>query len=318
MLSQKMPNPISSITEERPLPVLTDRARAFIAARLARGESPERIAAGLHAHFAIAIAPAQVIPYWQGEAAAPMPAGCSADKESVQLPADHATEPLFTRVMPEAQPEAARSPFSIALEPETLSVAANEDDAPTTQTGHRQDAGPLQLPADAVDAPLPQDDALQALGDLVKARLGLAPDSAAATQTGRRQNQKAPSALTDEVKAFIVSGLARFETPTRVAAAVQAQFGIEIDRRQVFAYDPAGSRRPAQRWIDLHAATRAKFLQATAEIGIAHKVVRLRMLDRYANRCDAAYQPERAAAFLAQAAKECGGFYERYQRSKTA
>jgi hypothetical protein len=120
------------------------------------------------------------------------------------------------------------------------------------------------------------------------------------------------------VKAFIVRGLARYETPTRVAASVKANFGIEIDRRQVFAYDPAGSRPPAQRWIELHAATRAKFMHATAEIGIAQKIVRLRMLDRYANRADENNQMERAAAFLVQAAKECGGFYERYQRPKAA
>ena len=138
------------------------------------------------------------------------------------------------------------------------------------------------------------------------------------TQTGRRQNRKTKSVLTDEVKAFIVRGLARYETPTRVAAAVKAHFGIEIERRQVFAYDPAGSRPPAQRWIDLHAATRAKFMQATAEIGIAQKLVRLRMLDRFANRADEHNQVERAAKLLAQAAMECGGFYERFQRPKAA
>jgi hypothetical protein len=141
-------------------------------------------------------------------------------------------------------------------------------------------------------------------------------DDAPATQTGRRQDQKTKSILTDEVKAFIVRGLARYETPTRVAASVQAQFGIAIDRRQVYAYDPAGSRPPAQRWIDLHAATRAKFLDAIAEIGVAQKVVRLRMLDRFANCADENDQWERAAAFLAQAAEECGGFYERFARPR--
>ena len=143
-------------------------------------------------------------------------------------------------------------------------------------------------------------------------------ETAPATQTGHRQNEKNPNVLTDEIKAFIVRGLARYETPTRVAALVKAHFGIEIDRRQVFAYDPAGSRPPAQRWIDLHAATRAKFVDAIAEIGVAQKVVRLRMLDRFANRCDETNSMERAARFLDQAAKECGGFYERFQRPKTS
>jgi hypothetical protein len=213
---------------------------------------------------------------------------------------------------------------------------ADADDEPATQTGRRQDAESLQdadalrIPADPVDEPsftrAARDAALDAPGALVKARLGIAPDPAAhatpaeeaSTQTGRRQDEKAKSVLTDEVKAFIVRGLARYETPTRVAASVLAQFGIAIDRRQVYAYDPAGSRPPAQRWIDLHAATRAKFLGAVAEIGIAQRLVRLRMLDRFANRADENNQMERAAAFLVQAAKECGGFYERYARPKGA
>jgi len=208
------------------------------------------------------------------------------------------------------------------------------DDAPAMRTGPGQDTDTmqippaLQIPAHPVDEPRvtreAQEAGFQALAALAKARLGIAPDPAenadgarvddAATQTGRRQDQKTKSVLTDEMKAFIVRGLARYETPTRVAASVQAAFGITIDRRQVYAYDPAGSRPPAQRWIDLHAATRAKFLDAVAEIGIAQKVVRLRMLDRFANRAEENNYTERAARFLVQAAKECGGFYERFAR----
>jgi hypothetical protein len=269
----------------------------------------------------------QVIPYWNGELTPPTQTGHrQEDKESVQIPADAEKEPLFTRVMPDERP----ATISDGAKPEaavfhlTSEAAAPEaaEDAPTTQTGRRQNEDSLQLPADTVDEPnaayLASDKALETLGALVKANLGLAPEPAPATQTGRRQNERTPSILTDEVKAFIVRGLARYETPTRVAASVQAQFGIAIDRRQVFAYDPAGSRRPAQRWINLHTATRAKFMRATAEIGIAQKVVRLRMLDRFANRADDANQMERAAAFLVQAAKECGGFYERFQRQQAA
>ncbi len=201
--------------------------------------------------------------------------------------------------------------------------AGGEDgeDAQTTQTGHRQDEEKfLQVPLDAVDegeGTQARRAGIEALGARVKEKLGIAPDPASATQTGRRQN-KAATVLTDEMKTFIVKGLARYETPSRVAASVQAEFGIEIDRRQVFAYDPAGSRPPARRWIDLHAATRAKFLRAVSEIGVAQQIVRLRMLDRYANRADENNQMERAAAFLVQAAKECGDFYARYQSPKAA
>ena len=331
---QKMSNPIpsipvSSIIDEPALPVLTDRAKAFIAARLARGESPRRIAAGLRAHFEIEIAPAQVIPYWKGEPTGPTQTGHRQDdKESVQFPADAENESLFTVLSPDDTPdtksEAASEPFTIAPGPDPVCDGADGEDgedAQTTQTGHRQDAEEsLQVPLDRVDAgegARSRRDGIEALGALVKAKLGIAPDPAPATQTGRRRNPR-PTVLTDEVKNFIVKSLARYETPTRVVASVQAEFGIAIDRRQVFAYDPAGSRPPARRWIDLHAATRAKFLRAVSEIGVAQQVVRLRMLDRYANRADENHQMDRAAAFLVQAAKECGGFYARYQRPKAA
>jgi hypothetical protein len=330
-----VPNLTSSIPGEHALPILTDRAKDFITARLVRREPPERIAAALRALFQIEMDPAHLIPFWKGELTPPTQTEHRPDKESVQFPADEVKEPPLTRPAPDETPcvtsEAARpeapQPFSITLEPDRLptgtrDIAAHDETEPATQTGHRPDPESLQIPADTVDEPNPgyraRSDALEALAALAKAKLGIAPDPAAATQTGRRQNQKKPSVLTDEMKAFIVRGLARYETPTRVAASVQANFGIEIDRRQVFAYDPTGSRPPAQRWIDLHAATRAKFMQASAEIGIAQKLVRLRMLDRFANQADENNKIDRAAKLLEQAAKECGGFYERFQRPKAA
>ena len=335
------PAPIHPV--DKALPVPTDRAKDFIITRLARGDKPERIAAGLRALFEIEIAPAQVIPYWRGELTPATQTERRPDKESVQFPADEETEPLFTRMpdseMPDGEipdgeipdgetprvvSERRQRASAVLPDPVGCAVDAREEDAAATQTGPGQNEGSLQIPADTVDEPTAQDRSLQALADLARARLGIAPESApdstldskGPTQTGRRQNQRI--VLTDEVRAFIVRGLARYETPTQVAASVKANFDIEITRRQVFAYDPAGSRPPAQRWIDLHAATRAKFMQATAEIGVAQKVVRLRMLDRFAHRADEQNYTERAARFLAQAAKECGGFYERYQRPKAA
>jgi hypothetical protein len=277
-------------------------------------------------HLGIEIDRAHVIPYWKGEITLPTQTGHrQEDKESVQFPADAEKAPLFTRMAcDETSPvltDTAPAPFSIAPDPVPVADGVHGEDAPPTQTGHRQDADSLQIPADPVDAPAVTREAraaaLETLGAQVKAKLGIAPDPAPATQTGRRQNQT-KSVLTDEIKAFIVRGLARYETPTRVAASVQAQFGIAIDRREVYAYDPAGARPPAQRWIDLHAATRAKFTRAVSEIGVAQKVVRLRMLDRFANGAEEANYTERAARFLDQAAKECGGFYERYARPKGA
>jgi hypothetical protein len=159
----------------------------------------------------------------------------------------------------------------------------------------------------------------------LKAKFGLAVDreeiivcwqdrDALPTQTGPRQEKESMPILNDEIKEFIVKRIACYETPSRIAAAVRINFGIDIDRRQVFEYNPAGSRPPAQRWIDLHAQTRARFLREVAEIGIAQKAIRLRMLDRFAQMAEDGNHHDKAAKFLEQAARECGGFYEKQPR----
>jgi hypothetical protein len=309
---------------------------AFIDTCPRRKQTPLQIVDGVEDTFGIEIDHGQVIPFWKGEITLSTQTEHRPDKESVQFTADEPEEPLFTRT---GDGEAAPVLFSIAPEssisnvPDPVRGGADADDAPATRTGHGQDA---ESPQDAAtqtghrqDAESPQHAAARTgHGQDAESppdaatRTGHGQDAESPqdepTQTGRRPDQKTKSVLTDEIKEFIVRGLARYETPTHVAASVQAQFGIAIDRRQVFAYDPAGSRPPAQRWIDLHAATRAKFLDAIAEIGIAQKVVRLRMLDRFANLADEADQWERACAFMVQAAKECGGFYERTARPKGA
>ena len=117
--------------------------------------------------------------------------------------------------------------------------------------------------------------------------------------------------LTDEIRAFIVKGLACFDSPTQVAEAVKAHFNVEISRQHVYAYDPKASQRMAPRWSALHAATRQAYLREVAEVGIADKTVRLAMLDRMAHHALSNNYATRTAAFLEQAAKECGGIYEK-------
>jgi hypothetical protein len=101
-----------------------------------------------------------------------------------------------------------------------------------------------------------------------------------------------------------------------VAEAVKANFGIEITRQQVHEYNPMSSRPPALRWCELHAVTREKFLADLAGVGIAQKVVRLRRLEHFAQQAMDHNQFIKAAAFMAQAAKECGGIYERKPASR--
>ena len=119
------------------------------------------------------------------------------------------------------------------------------------------------------------------------------------------------SILSDDIKAFIVRSLARFDTPSEVVLAVKANFDVEVSRQQVHTYDPGCSQPPAARWCELYAATRQAFLQETAQIGVAHKAVRLRVLERMAQRAEQRGNLMVAAALLEQAAKESGGLYER-------
>jgi hypothetical protein len=130
------------------------------------------------------------------------------------------------------------------------------------------------------------------------------------TLTGGIQDGEPMSALTDEIKEFIVKRLACYDTPSQVVQAVNVHFEVTVSRQQVHRYDPDCSDPPAQRWKDLHAETRQALLREVAEIGVAQKAVRLAMLDRMARRMMADNQIDRTLSCLAQAAKECGGIYE--------
>ena len=128
--------------------------------------------------------------------------------------------------------------------------------------------------------------------------------------TGPLQDQEKMPTLTDEIKEFIVKGLACFDGPSQVAEAVKGTFGIEVSRQQVYVYSPTSSQPPALRWRELHAATRQAHLREIAEIGIGQKAVRLAMLDRMAQHYITNNYFLKAAVILEQAAKECGGVYE--------
>jgi hypothetical protein len=316
-------------------PVLPDAAKQVIVRRMMRHEPPERIAALIEQNFMIKVDRAQMLACWyarnapaQPEPADPAPTIVAApdapltqterrqDKESVQLPADEVGEPLFT-LMPSAE---------------------TADAAPPTRTGPGQKEESRTEPGQEEEETVIMPDEVREyiidrvarrhspslIADDVERKFGLTPDrdeiltcfrdrDTFPTRTGH--GQKRDSKLNDEIKEFIVKRIACYETPSRIAAAVRSAFGIDIDRRRVFDYNPAGSRPPARRWIDLHAATRARFLGQVSEIGIAQKVIRLRMLDRYAEMAEDNHQHHRAARYVEQAARECGGFYERHPRA---
>ncbi|CAM3460338.1 DUF2280 domain-containing protein [Klebsiella pneumoniae] len=119
------------------------------------------------------------------------------------------------------------------------------------------------------------------------------------------------AALSTEVKAFIVQSLACFESPTKVIELVKAEYGIDVSRQQVSQYTPgnAMAARLSQKWIDLFNATRKRFQNEIADIPIANKAYRLRVLDRMATRAEGMKNLALTAEIIEQAAKECGDAY---------
>jgi hypothetical protein len=152
------------------------------------------------------------------------------------------------------------------------------------------------------------------LADETEVRLMLpasptAGDEVLATCTQLLQEEESMPTLTDEIKTFIVKGLACYDTPSQVAEAVKVHFNVEVTRQHVYAYDPNASQHMSPRWSELYAATRQALLRELGEIGIAHRAVRLRRLDRLASRCER-NSVALAITCLREAAKECGGMYE--------
>lgn len=117
--------------------------------------------------------------------------------------------------------------------------------------------------------------------------------------------------LTEDVKAFIVQALACFDTPTQVSEAVKEEFGLEITRQQVAAYDPTKrtTRNLAKKWREIFHATRKSFLEETAAIPIANQSFRLKALQRMYEKTSSRGNFGMAAQLIEQAAKEAGGMF---------
>jgi len=327
------PTPTASIPEKHVPPVLKAEVKAFIIARMLRGDPLSRIAALVESNFQTAIDRAQMLACWNARNTLPTQTGPRQEKESMQIPTVTDTDTVIPRIAcadpPEPIAETAPTNPQTEIDRTPIIAGKSDQDTPPTQAGPGQEEESDWVLTNEVRAFIiermtrryPTD----MIADAVQEEFGLVVDhdeimvcwrdrDALPTQTGPRQEKESMPILNDEIKEFIVKRIACYETPSRIAAAVRVNFGIDIDRRQVFEYNPAGSRPPAQRWIDLHAATRARFLSEVAEIGIAQKTIRLRMLDRFAQMAEESNRNEKAAKFLEQAARECGGFYEKGSR----
>ncbi|PDT55051.1 MULTISPECIES: DUF2280 domain-containing protein [Sinorhizobium] len=115
----------------------------------------------------------------------------------------------------------------------------------------------------------------------------------------------------DEVKTYVVQALACFDSPAVVAKAVKAEFDVVISPQAVEAYDPTkrAGRKLSQRFRLLFEETRKTFLEDTATIAISHRAVRLRALQRMAEKAETQGNMVLASSLLKQAAEEVGGAY---------
>jgi hypothetical protein len=133
-------------------------------------------------------------------------------------------------------------------------------------------------------------------------------------KTGRDDspaNRRTPMAnpshkLTDAQKVQIVKRLAAYDPPEVILRWLQEEYGLTVDRTAILYYNPeryAGRRCP-ERWKTLFHEMRKTIVAGWAEIGAAHKMVRVRWLDAMVH--DAMYSGDYRLAMkcLAQVRRE--------------
>jgi hypothetical protein len=117
--------------------------------------------------------------------------------------------------------------------------------------------------------------------------------------------------LSSEVKIFIIQSLACFDRPSKVMKAVKEEFDLVVTRQAVHWYDAdrKGGEEIPEQWRQMFAAARKRFLDETADIGIANRAVRLRKLDQIAAKAEEVGNHMVVLAACEAAAKEMGGAY---------
>ncbi|MFT4020062.1 MAG: DUF2280 domain-containing protein [Acinetobacter sp.] len=90
------------------------------------------------------------------------------------------------------------------------------------------------------------------------------------------------AALKEPIKIFIVQSLACMDTPQQVADSVKQEFGLEIDRQQIQAYDPTKRRGKnlSKKFKDLFYETRKNFQDNILDIPVANKAFRLKEMQK--------------------------------------
>jgi hypothetical protein len=115
--------------------------------------------------------------------------------------------------------------------------------------------------------------------------------------------------LTKDQKVDVVVRLACYDSPSAIVKSLKEDFGIEIARQAIERYNPLlryGGRRCSEQWATLFYETRRKLVEGMADIGAAHKMVRIRWLDQMVRREMTGGHTAEARALLKQVAEEMG------------
>jgi hypothetical protein len=117
--------------------------------------------------------------------------------------------------------------------------------------------------------------------------------------------------LTDKVKAFIVQGLATYNTPSQVVESVKEKFNIEVTRQQVECYDPTkyAGKDCSKKWKELFTITREKYQNDFSNVAISVKTYRLEMLQTMVEKAMKSGNMVLASNLIEQASKEVGGAF---------
>lgn len=117
--------------------------------------------------------------------------------------------------------------------------------------------------------------------------------------------------LSNEVKAFIVRGLADFEEPSKIIKDVELEFGIKVTPSQISFYNPknSNSKRLGKEWVDLFNHCREQAMQDLSDIPIAHLPYRLKKLQGSLDKALKSGNLVLANDILKQAAEDIGGKY---------
>lgn len=124
------------------------------------------------------------------------------------------------------------------------------------------------------------------------------------------------AALPENVKLRIVQALACFDTPSQASKAIKAEFGLDVSPQQCEAYDPnkRSGNRLSEKYRLIFAETRKTFLEDTSLIGVSHRAVRLRTLQRLVEKAESQGNISMVAQLLEQVAKETGDSYTNRQK----